>query len=136
MTIVIEKITPEILESIKQKLSPEYKRRYDRRFEDWEFLERNRAIHVESGNYMCISSPWLIPNPGIYFLYVMGKKMFCFWIEDPFTPKLNFEWGQPDASLYPEFCTQVKEIFSVAGFYIDGDFKFSPVFPAPEGGAA
>jgi hypothetical protein len=137
MTVVIEKITPEILESIKQKLSPEYKKRYDRRFEDSEFLEGNRAIHLESGNYMCLSAPWLIPNPGSYFLYVMGEKMFCFWIEHPSRPMLNFVWGQPDASVYSEFCAQVKEIFGVAGFDISiPGLIFKPEFPAPEGGAA
>ena len=136
MTIVIEKMTPEVLESIKQKLSPTYKKKYERRFEDWEFLERNRAIHVESGNYMCISSPWVIPKPGRYFLYAMGEEMYCFWIEDNARPQVNFVWGQPSPSLYEEFCAQVKEVFNVAGFDMAGGWTFTPVFPAIEGAAA
>ena len=135
MTCTSEVITPGLWEEIKGKFSSDYKRVYIRReFEDRDFIGGNRIIHLESGNFMCHSPIWIPALPCMFYLYVMGSQMFVFTVEDFGPRKLEFHYlsSIPEPALYPVFCEQVSEIFSVAGKWLimPENLVFVPQFPA------
>lgn len=120
MTCVAEKITPELWEKIKTDLGPQYRLHIERRGLDDDFIERDRIVHVETGNYMCPAPVMMRDKSSRWFFYVMSEHAICFRVDDPSRTMLEFYHRNEsfENNEYFAFQEQVTEIsvLRVLGF--------------------
>jgi hypothetical protein len=117
MSYVLEKIDASIWSKVVLDLKEDWRTFVIRR--SWHEVAIGCGIAREksSGNYLLSAPVFIREGADNWYFYHFDRVMYCFRIDCPTRPLIEFYQGEPPPGLYEKFRSDLIQAFDSFGFY-------------------